>query len=91
MGFEPRPPDCSGCRVSGLQHGATTPSIPSLAFTLKTDRFQIYASSFASSKALFSKRRNVNARQKQISSTLFSYEQHRKQDLNSQGYFLVKV
>ena len=26
-GFEPRPPDCSGCKVSGLQHGATTPSI----------------------------------------------------------------
>ena len=26
VGFEPRPPDCSGCRVGGLQHGATTPS-----------------------------------------------------------------
>ena len=26
MGFEPRPPDCSGCEVSGLQYGATTPS-----------------------------------------------------------------
>ena len=26
MGFEPRPPDCSGCKVSGLQNGATTPS-----------------------------------------------------------------
>ena len=25
MGFELRPPDCSGCRVSGLHHGATTP------------------------------------------------------------------
>ena len=24
MGFEPRPSDCSGCKVSGLQHGATT-------------------------------------------------------------------
>ena len=21
VGFEPRPPDCSGCKVSGLQHG----------------------------------------------------------------------
>ena len=27
MGFEPRLPDCSGCNVSGLQHGATTPSL----------------------------------------------------------------
>ena len=26
MGFEPCPPDCSGRKVSGLQHGATTPS-----------------------------------------------------------------
>ena len=26
MGFEPRPPNCSGCKVRGLQHGATTPS-----------------------------------------------------------------
>ena len=25
-GFETRSPDCSGCKVSGLQHGATTPS-----------------------------------------------------------------
>ena len=28
--FEPRPPDCSGCKVSGLQHGATTPSFKNL-------------------------------------------------------------
>ena len=26
MGFEPRLPDCSGCKVSGLQHGTTTHS-----------------------------------------------------------------
>ena len=25
--FEPRPPDSSSCKVGGLQHGATTPSI----------------------------------------------------------------
>ena len=25
MGFEPRPPDCSGTKVSGLQQGTTTP------------------------------------------------------------------
>ena len=25
MGFEPRPPDRFGCKVSGLQHGPTTP------------------------------------------------------------------
>ena len=24
MEFEPHPPDCSGCKVSGLQHGAKT-------------------------------------------------------------------
>ena len=30
VGFEPRPPDCSGCKVSGLQHGATTPKASSL-------------------------------------------------------------
>ena len=25
MGSEPHPPDCSGCKVSRLRHGATTP------------------------------------------------------------------
>ena len=46
MGFEPRPPDCSGCKVSGLQHVTITPSIDLLAILKKSLDRAIFLYSF---------------------------------------------